>query len=276
MKKNEIGSGSSGSGLEDNIPLIHKNADKLTIVIPYLKDKAQGNELFFALRSMDRNFRENFQVVVIGDKEDWFSDEVIHIDAPVASENPQIDTLNKLKLAIVDENVSEKFIWSNDDIYFINPVQLADVQILTAQGRLKYIPDTKAIYEINRNKTIDCLKSFGSVGSIPTHNYDTHTPFFYDKEKLVSLFEEIPELSSEGLLIPSIYFNMYFFDHKPTQIDGVNGEYMLRIMSKNTDPVVFKKFIEGKKFLNNSEDGYNSLVVNYLETNFPEKSRFEI
>ena len=159
----------------------------------------------------------------------------------------------------------------NDDIYTVSPTLLADIQILTAQGKLAYLPGSNKVYEVNRNKTIELLKK----SSLPDHNYDTHTPFFFEKENLVALFEKIEELNSEGLLIPSIYFNTYFSYHLPAQIDGIHGHYMLRLLSKNTDPDAFKKYIIGKKFLNNSELGYNDLLVKFLESNFSEKSEFE-
>jgi len=275
LKKNQLensGSESIGSGLGDqNVGIIGAGKQPLTVVFPYFKEMAQGKELLYAIRSLEKNFRQDFKVVVIGDAEDWFNDEVINIAADRVSENPQVDTLHKLKLAIADVRVSDSFVWMNDDIYTISPTLLADIQILTAQGKLAYIPDSTKVYEVNRNKTIHCLNEL----SLPDHNYDTHTPFFFEKEKLVYLFESIEDLNSEGLLLPSIYFNFYFPDHLPAQIDGITGNYMLRLVSKNTDPGAFKKYIVGKKFLNNSELGYNDLLVKFLESNFSEKSEFE-
>lgn len=274
-KVNELGSGSTSAGLGDEkIGIIGMGVHpKLSVVFPYLKDKAQGVELLMAMRALDCNFREDFNVIVIGDCEPWFSDEVIHIASDVVSTNPQIDTIHKLKLAIADERVSDGFVWMNDDIYMNTPVMLADIQVLTAQGKLTFIPDSKNIYDINRNQTIQLLKLIGR--SIPLHNYDTHTPFFYEKEKLVSLFEDIQELSSEGLLVPSIYYNLNYSDFTPLQFDGINGHYQLRIKSKNTDKATFDKYVVGKKFLNNSELGYNKVLVDYLTATFKSKSRFE-
>lgn len=251
---------------------------KLSIVIPYLKSKAQGDELLYALRSIAKNLREVCQVIIIGDREPWFSDQVLVIDSPVVSDNPQIDTLNKLKEAIASELVSDKFIWSNDDVYFNSPVMAYDIQILVAEGKLIPISDSKSIYDINRNKTIDILKKMEVTSKVnfPMDNYDVHIPFFYEKEKLVELFEEIPELNTEGLLIPSLYLNLIFGDHIPMQVDGIRGEYLLRINSKNPDLSTFNKFVANKKFLNNSENGYNDVLVNYLKTKFPDKSAFEL
>src|SRR5690606_7790263 len=51
----------------------------IPLLIPYLKSEVAGEELRYALRSWEQNFKEDFQVVVIGDREDWFSPEIVHI-----------------------------------------------------------------------------------------------------------------------------------------------------------------------------------------------------
>jgi len=265
-------SGSDGAGLENKLDVV--SAPKLTVVFPYFKAKAQGKELLYAMRALERNFREDFQIVVIGDREDWFSDEVIPIDAVRISDNPQIDTINKIKLAIADELVSDDFIWMNDDIYCVGPTLLADIQILTAAGKLQSIPGTKSIYEQNRNNTIDAIALLGD-GKLRIHNYDTHTPFCFNKSKLVTLFEEVGGLNEDGLLLPSIYFNAYYPDHVPTQLDGKSGNYLLRLVTPSPDKAVFGQFVQDKKFLNNAETGYAELLVNFLESKFPTPSRFE-
>lgn len=249
-------------------------APKLTVVFPYLKEKAQGNELLYALRSMAKNFREDFNVVVIGDREDWFSDAITHIAAECISENPQIDTIAKLKTIICQENsvVSDKFVWANDDIYFISPVMLADIQILTTAGELEIVPNPKGIYQENRNKTVELLLNAG----LEKLNFSTHTAFFFDKEKMVETFEMFPELNDTGLLISSMYYNQHFAGFQSMEVDGKTGNYSLRLISKNPDRQTFADLVKTKKFLNNAETGYSPLLVEYLETKFSEKSRFEI
>lgn len=279
-KKNEpeelILPGSLSNGLGDADPnvLEIKAGKKISICIPYLAKAAQGIELLMTLRSIAKNFHEDFQVVIIGDRPDWISDDVIHIDAPCVSKNPQVDVINKIKMAIADERVSDSFIWTNDDIYFVSPVMLSDIQFLTAHGVLEKTEPAKTKYQANKNRTIDLLKSF----NLSNFNYSTHTPFFFEKIKLVELFETFDELQSEdvGLLISSLYYNFHFKNYSPLIIDNINGNYMLRLISQNPDPKVFAKYVAGKKFLNNSENGYNKILIDYLNKNFPEKSRFEV
>ena len=76
-------------------------------------------------------------LVIIGDREDWFSEEVTVIEHQRTSDNPQIDTMEKLKLAIESPEVTERFIWTNDDIYPVNRVSLAHIEIPKVLGELK-------------------------------------------------------------------------------------------------------------------------------------------
>ena len=47
----------------------------VSVVIPYCKEYAQGNELLFALRSWYQNARFPFRIVIIGDAEEWMDGE---------------------------------------------------------------------------------------------------------------------------------------------------------------------------------------------------------
>lgn len=280
-----LGSTSLGSGLGDNNPFnqnpseleqnfMAKNDHKpqFTIVIPYLKAKAQGEELKFALRSIEAHFRSmNYNVVVIGDREDWFEDLTVkHIDMPVISNNAQEDVINKIKEILLSDLVANKIIWSNDDIYFVSPVEPCDIQTLKIDGNLK--DDGRAgVYSDNRRRTIELL----NAKKIPVRNFATHTPVMYDKNKLIELFESIPELNEGGYLFSSVYFNFHYPHHKPTQTDWKADNWSLRLISNNPPLNVFNKLVVTKKFLNNAEQGYSTVLTDYLEKTFPESSKYE-
>ena len=110
--------------------------DHVTVVIPYCKEFAQGKELLFALRSWQKNVRFGINVVVIGDREDWFSEEITFIEHNRVSDNAQVDTLAKLKVAMESPEVTGRFIWTNDDIYVMNPIDLAHVALPKVNGML--------------------------------------------------------------------------------------------------------------------------------------------
>ena len=85
-----------------------------------------------------------------------------------------------MELAITSELVSRDFVWTNDDIYFVSPVMLADIQVLKCIGELN--PDKfKGIYSQNLQNTMALLDSY----KLPKNNFATHTPVVFNKERLV-------------------------------------------------------------------------------------------
>ena len=192
---------SGGLASQENLAIL----DHTTVVIPYVKNKAQGNELKMALRSFDKFLRFGVNVVIIGDREEWMSDVVTVIEHECVSDNPQIDVLEKLKLAIAADEVTDKFIWSNDDIYLVAPVMLAHIEVPKNKGILR--PELyKGIYRDNMERTVALLADF------PKLDFGTHTPVVYEKQKSyqvrqpwqlplsISIERKVPHIPSERVL----------------------------------------------------------------------------
>lgn len=247
----------------------------ITIVIPYLKEKAQGSELLFAVRSIAKNFiGANVQLVVIGDKEDWFSDQIMFIDKACIGSNPQADVVEKMKVIILDQRIGEDFIWSNDDIYFVAPTTLEDIKILKTAGLLVNEHGNTGLYNKNRALTLEALNEIG----LPIRNFDTHMPFYFEKEKMMKVFESFPTLE-KGLLIASAYYNLHHSKDEPAErYDWRTDKWLLRVVSdlqSEEKKELFRNLIRQKHFLNHSEAGFSKLLNDWLSRQFSEKCRFE-
>lgn len=244
-----------------------------TIAIPYVKDLAQGIELRMALRSIAKHIRAQVNVVIIGDREPWMvEDELILtvIEHERSSDNPQIDVIEKLKMAIASPMVSDNFIWSNDDIYFVSPVTLADIEVLKAKETLN--PSLfGGIYAANMQRTVDLLTN----ANLPIRNFATHTPVMYNKEMLVELFERFPELAAGGYLLSSVYFNYHYPDHVAQELDWLKDNWQVPVVKKEPNRVMFDAIIAKKKWLNNAESGYSDFLRDTLLELFPDASPFE-
>lgn len=245
-----------------------QQSDHITVVIPYAKSKAQGEELRFALRSLEKNLRTGFNVVVIGDREEWFSDEITVIEHAIVSDNPQVDIVEKLKLAIASEEVTERFIWTNDDIYIIAPVLLAHIEIPKVKGVLSS-EAYSGVYRENLKRTIELLTEYDRYD-----DYATHTPVVFEKLKLVEMFEKHPEISVGGYLLSSVYFNTTT-EVKPILLNWRTDHWALSIVTKSPDPEQFRELVSTKLFLNNAESGHSEWLMKQLEEMFPDKSDFE-
>lgn len=247
---------------------------KLAVIIPYLSAAAQGNELLYALRSIDKHFKEECQVVIIGDKEDWFSDQILHIDHVCIGENPQADVIDKMREILIDERISEEFVWTNDDIYFVSSTSMDDLRVLKTDGILK-TDGSSGTYNKNRERTIAALQSHGR----PIRNFATHMPVVFEKGKMMEVFEQFQKELEEGVLLSSLYFNLHNDITQETQeCDWKSDVWSLRVISglqTKEKKDLFRKLIGQKHFLNHSESGYSTLLMDWVNRQFPEKCRFE-
>ncbi len=92
---------------ENIVPNLSEKPDIVSVVIPYVKAFAQGNELQLAVRGWAENFKENFNMVIVGDREPWMGENIIVIDSPCVGDNPPIDIAHKL-LKVIDAPMFRK------------------------------------------------------------------------------------------------------------------------------------------------------------------------
>lgn len=245
-------------------------ATHTSVVIPYCKEFAQGKELLYALRSWDKNCCFPADFVVIGDKEEWFSDEIHFIECPRVSDNPSVDTYHKLKVALESDLVTDDFIWTNDDIYVLQPIDLSHIQLPKVLGLLdtsKY----KGFYRENMQRTIDCLKQLGAA----CQNYGTHTPVMFNKASWLGLIAKLDELITQGMLYTSIYFNLQQPQVTAVTLDWRKDPFLLPVVSQNPSTEVVKSLLP-KIFLNNARSGYSPWLESFLDKEFPAKCLFEL
>lgn len=243
---------------------------KLTLVIPYRSDKAQGKELLFALRSWAKNFLEDgYNVVVIGDLEDWLDkDKIDFIPYDNPSENPQVNMAEIIKLVVASELVADNFILTNDDIYLFRPVTLAHVAVPKYLGLLNPAR-FKGTYRKNMERTIDLLEKGGKKPL----NFASHTPFLFNKERVVETFEKFPELS-DGALFSCLYFSLV--PETPILTDWKVDNWHVSVVSPNPSRSAVDKYVMNKCFVNNAVSGYSEFLEQLLQRQFPDASPYEL
>ena len=241
-----------------------------SIVIPYLASKAKGEELRYAVRAWVKHFPEG-KVVIIGDKPAWAGKDLVHIPHKPQSTNPQIDVAHKMIAAIASNKVSDVFIWTNDDIYTLCPVDIADIITLKSHGKLLKRGVANGLYAENCKNTVAALKKQGITDPF---DYATHTPVVMEKSSLAKVIERYG-CEKEGHLVYSLYANTVFPDHRPiiTKNDG-SGSICASVYRANPDPKVLKRVIASRKWLNNNDAGWKAVEPKLKEL-FPDKCKFE-
>lgn len=254
-----------------------QNQEDIHLLIPYLKEESSGDELLYALRSFAKNFKEKIKVVVIGDKEPWFGDEIIHIPTDLHTitvggkevRDPQADVTSKLLTAIATLGIEGQVIISNDDIFLLGETHISDLKGY-AYGDLKSAGRKGGTYSDNAIRTRDAL----AKNNLPTHRYGTHTPVLMDAVKLCEVIEKY-KATEKGYLLSSLYFNETLPTYRPIQVNGGLHDSILASVYKSKVQIEpLHTAIQTRKFLNCNTEGYKA-VEPFLKSIFPEKSKYE-
>lgn len=240
------------------------------VVIPYKKNAAKGQELLYAVRAWEKHLPD-VRIAVIGDSEDWFGKNIIHIPHKPVSTNPQVDVAHKMMTAIASKDVPEYFIWSNDDIYCLCDIHPADIHVLKAHGKLVQKGLPNGLYRNNSLRTVKALKD---AGIADPYDYATHTPVYLEKEYLAEVIERF-NCTKEGYLIYSLYANLGFPNVRPIiTYNDTRGSIVASVYRPDPDRKILEHVIANRKWLNNNDSGWKA-VEPYLKKLFPNKSKFE-
>lgn len=248
------------------------------VLIPYLKSQAAGDELKYALRSFEANLQTDIQVIVIGDREDWFNEEnITHIPVDVHSltvegkekTDPQADVANKILTAIASLELSGEFILTYDDVFILGQTEKYEL-LPYAFGELSKAGSTNSEYRRKAEKTAEILQKKG----LKTIRYDAHTPVILDAESISAIISEHKALE-RGLLIKSLYFNTHRPDYRPVQVNGGLHDPVLASIYR-ADPQLgpLHDAVKNRKFMNCNTAGWKA-VYPIMKSLFPEKSKFE-
>lgn len=211
---------------------------KLCVVIPYCKAVHQPEALLYAIRSLCTNLLADFKVVVVGDKEDWFSPELLHVPSTLSAVDTDSiidDAFTKVTLI---EHLSDEFILMMPDTFLLNPLSVAHMMIPKASGSLKF---------------------------------DTGLPFGVDVKQVVQYLTAMPD---EPL---TMEICQHCSSHgRPVVVDWHKNEWLLPVVSSNPNPAKFTELAEGRFFLRFTKEGWSDFLQNQLKIMYPKKTEYEI
>jgi hypothetical protein len=259
-------------------------ADQPTLIIPYYKAAAHSSELKLALRTW-ATYLPDVNVVVVGDHEDWFSDQVIHIEhtghqiikdcagcqAPQLEQHPQADSTHKLMTAIAVLNLSGPIILSNDDVFVLRDITIQDIEMAKYHGDLKDAANGKPS-RYNEAQINTCLAL--QVAGFETVRYGTHTPVLIDAEKSLEVIQQYGAVE-KGLLITSLYFNTFKPEGEAIKISGGKSDPVLAsVYRTGIEPHILSEVRNQRVFMNCNDEGFPS-VRDLLRKDFGQKCKYE-
>lgn len=233
----------------------------IDIVIPLGNgSKWRNNELRYALRSIDKHLLNIRHVVIVGELPKWCTN-VIHIPAKDKSGRKEYSIFSKIMAAVNDSRVSNPFIFSNDDIFFLKKISAYDMMF--------WYDNTLQHWH---NKSSGHYKgAIGNVINEARHNNlytDIHAPIVYLKERMQHIERNVDW--SREYVVKSLYTSFNFF-----------GDYQFeemtdcKINASRTESEI-KALIKNRLFFSVGDYGINASMRKILFELFPEKSKFEL
>lgn len=239
--------------------LCFNNFTMIDIVIPLGSGSIFKNlELKFALRSADKYLTGVRNVHVIGDFPGPDFKGLVY--TPFREHNMfEYLTRNifyKLKLACENPNISDPFLYMNDDHFLLMPLEAPTFPYHhKSNGWVG-----KGKYKVTMQQTIDLFKK-------RINNWDTHCPMLIDKNDFLNTVAKLDWKKPFGYCIKTAYCESVY----------VVGHYYpdLKIDKPHNEKQI-EEFIKGRMYFSVGDRGVNVDMITLLTKLYPEKSKYEV
>lgn len=180
--------------------------DRTQFIWLYFQDEARGNELRYSMRSVCQHFSGTPQLILVGDKPDWYHGQHIHIpripEPQLARFHGVLDSSYKLQQVLRHPDVDDSFVIMMDDHYFLRDFSLQDIQVpRVAPG---WTPKQRYWWDESTTLTMQTLERRG----LSTHLYETHLMHVFEKVKLQQIFDTFNP-TTIPVLRNTLYGNMF-------------------------------------------------------------------
>ncbi len=166
-----------------------------------------NNELRYSLRSLEKYAKNVNRIFITGDvKPSFIKDNVIFNQVSDISQ-PAINSLHKILWTIENTDISENFLFMNDDFFLLKDIDITKYPFY-CKGILKNINNNNTEYRQSMVDTYNYLVD----KKINTNNYEVHAPIVYNKKDFIALKDFWLDCikTKYGMLHRSIYCNYYY------------------------------------------------------------------
>lgn len=179
------------------------------VVYPLLQ---AGVELKFSVRSLLANGSNVGKIFIIGDRPAFFNaSKYIHIPFQDAKNTPYANVWRKLETIALDDRISEKLLWMNDDFYIQQKFDAAAVPNYSRSmdlAKMKILDkdiNVLSPYKKVLKRTRDVLKARGMT----TYHFGTHQPVNFERAKILATVNEFRSEMAQGVSFRCCYQNMH-------------------------------------------------------------------
>jgi hypothetical protein len=259
----------------------------------------QNNELRYLLRSLEKNFAEEFRIVVYGEtgyNVDWLTGveykkfdryypaRLLKRNHGNRSYENYFAVLDKVHQFVFSPDCPDKFVYIYDDILLIKKIDI--------NGILN-IPECKytfklANHQIHNKHGRTVNQAFNMCK--PRYRFEHHLPLVYERDKLKEMFTiyRFQDLI-EPYALATLYFNLYGCDdlmgslkEKLDYKAGFEGDFAQAVgCYSSSSKESINKAVDGKTWINYNDTGLfwgppSFPLQIWIKNKFPNQSKYEL
>lgn len=175
----------------------------LSVVIPLgTGSRLKDFELRMCLRSIETHLTGYKDIWIIGEHPDWLQN-INHVPVKDTSHVPDFNIMKKITAACEHPDVSESFLFFNDDHFLLAPFDAKTFPYYYEGDLAAYVKNRGLDgYGTRANNTLKVLQS----KDLPLKYFDIHTPIIYHKEAFITHVSK-QNWRDHGFIIKSLYAN---------------------------------------------------------------------
>ena len=238
------------------------------VVLFYIADEAQGEEISLAIEGWRKHFKEKFRLVVIGDNPHINGIEYMIVDRISEKDGeyrPHLDICNKLRLACTMYGDSyDGFIWASDDFFAVNDFTFADV--IAPKYQDEEMPPTGDrhpnpwVRNLVKTRHLCDAEGYGIV------NWITHLPLYFECEKLMSVIRDY-DLTKDSYIVENIYFNKFVPEGKAEKL-SINDRWKFGVYFTPLDICGLMNAFANKIWVCCSVNGWSESLATELKKHY--------
>lgn len=141
-----------------------------------------NNELRYSLRSVVENVKDLENVWIIGERPDWLTN-VRYLPVKDMFDRPTKNTFHKLQSVCREPDLSDDFLWMNDDFFILKPTPVAE---------FPYFYKGVLPSGIRKSRLLAIESPVNTVNYLQFHkltmlDYRVHCPIRFNKQKILDL-----------------------------------------------------------------------------------------
>lgn len=229
-------------------------------VVYFVKESTVNEELRYSLRSVEKNLKHNRVWIFGGCPVRIQPDIYVKVKQPGTNKWDNVRMM--FKMACQNKELTDNFILFNDDFFVMKPTdEIKTIYRATLEEHIEILKRGYGGKLSSYAKLLrDCKRKLENLDK-PTLSYELHTPFIFNKRKLLKLLETYPEMHCNR----TMYGNVYKIGGKQ------HGD--IKIFSVDT-----KLDYKNSQFLS-TDDGIcnvNNEIWMWLRSQFRDKSQYEL